>query len=251
MATFDGNANNYNSASLTGTDGMDVFVFSQGHGVDAITNFQIGTDTIDLTAFAITWEQLRSSMWVMAGTDGDHVVIDLTQFGGGQIHLLGIESINDIREDSFDLPIVGGSGNDSLTGGSGHDTIYGGDGHDILKGENTPKAGFGNDYIDGGAGHDFIDGGRGADTLVGGTGADTFYYVKNSGHDTILDFRTGNDRIDLRDFNAVTSFSDISASQDGNNVVIDFSAHGGGTITLQDFDLDDLSENHFIFDDGS
>lgn len=60
-----------------------------------------------------------------------------------------------------------------------------------------------NDTIDGQAGDDSITGGVGADTLTGGAGADTFVYnsVNDSrgvsGIDTITDFTTGSDKLEI------------------------------------------------------
>ena len=78
--------------------------------------------------------------------------------------------------------ITGGAGNDSLTGAAGADTIIGGDGNDT------------------------ITGGVGQDTMTGGTGNDVFVFAANataavvssaSAPDTIADFETGKDRIQV------------------------------------------------------
>ena len=70
-----------------------------------------------------------------------------------------------------------------------------------------------------------------------------------AGNDTITDFGTGNDKIVVSPFSAINGLSDIVAKQEGDDVVLDFTAHGGGTITLQNFDLDDLDANDFVFAD--
>jgi Ca2+-binding RTX toxin-like protein len=78
-------------------------------------------------------------------------------------------------------------GNDAIIGTAGADEIL---------------LGKGRDRVDGGAGDDILVGGRGADLLAGGEGADTFRYFGRGGSrpgqgDTILDFASGEDRIDL------------------------------------------------------
>ncbi|MBC7986536.1 MAG: tandem-95 repeat protein [Sphingomonadaceae bacterium] len=87
----------------------------------------------------------------------------------------------------------GGEGDDVLRGVTGNDTLLGGDGADAIKG------GPGADSIDGGAGDDFIVGETGADSLAGGAGLDRFAF--KSGHadatDTIVDFASGEDKIDV------------------------------------------------------
>ena len=40
--------------------------------------------------------------------------------------------------------------------------------------------------------------------------------------------------IDLSAFSAISGFSDLMITQDGDDTVIDLSAHGGGEITLED-----------------
>jgi Ca2+-binding RTX toxin-like protein len=56
----------------------------------------------------------------------------------------------------------------------------------------------GNDTLTGGSVNDIITGGNGNDTLQGNGGADTFkYHFKTAGNDTILDFDTNSDKIDL------------------------------------------------------
>jgi Ca2+-binding RTX toxin-like protein len=73
----------------------------------------------------------------------------------------------------------------------------------------------GNDSISGGAGNDIVRGGEGADILRGGAGLDVFEYteVLDSGvlapnMDTIMNFASGSDRIDL-------------AAMDANNTAAD------------------------------
>jgi len=98
--------------------------------------------------------------------------------------------------------------NDFISGGSGHDTVYGGGGNDDLYGDTGNdflSGGVGNDTISGGSGRDTLQGNKGADKLFGGSGADTFAFkftsdstTKATSRDTILDFSSGSDRIDLK-----------------------------------------------------
>lgn len=61
--------------------------------------------------------------------------------------------------------------------------------------------------LDGGAGDDVLDGGIGADMLIGGEGADTFMFTNFDEGDTIADFETGTDMIDLTAF-GFTSYAE-------------------------------------------
>ena len=78
-------------------------------------------------------------------------------------------------------------GNDAVVGTKRADTIYG-DG--------------GNDRLQGSGGDDVLVGGAGADRLNGGSGADRFVYLsvddsRPGAADTIIGFKSGEDRIDL------------------------------------------------------
>lgn len=95
--------------------------------------------------------------------------------------------------------LLGGIGNDTLNGGLGSDRLIGGDGHDRLTGA------LGNDILEGGSGNDILDGGLGRDQMFGGLDAvrDVFIFrapgetVTGAQRDQILQFRTGQDDIDL------------------------------------------------------
>lgn len=78
-------------------------------------------------------------------------------------------------------------------GGTQSGTIFGGDGGDWLAG------GSGRDRLNGGAGDDVLLGG-GGDTLTGGGGRDIFAFdrvIAGSAAETITDFVSGSDRIDV------------------------------------------------------
>ena len=60
----------------------------------------------------------------------------------------------------------------------------------------TLLGGAGSDVIDGGAGNDTLTGGAGNDTLTGGAGVDNFVLELGS-TDTVNDFATGSDVLDL------------------------------------------------------
>ena len=84
------------------------------------------------------------------------------------------------------------------------------------------------------------DGASGDDTLTGGAGADHFVFDPNHGNDVVTDFTDGEDLIDLSAFSTISGFSDLTMTSDENGVTIDLTAHGGGTIVLQGFALNDL-----------
>ena len=81
-----------------------------------------------------------------------------------------------------DDAVDAGGGNDRLDGGNGNDTLLGGDGDDVISGGN---------------GDDVVSGGGGNDRLSGGNGGDRFVFGADGSIDTLLDFRSGQDKIDL------------------------------------------------------
>ncbi|MFL9694702.1 M10 family metallopeptidase C-terminal domain-containing protein, partial [Aeromonas veronii] len=81
---------------------------------------------------------------------------------------------------------------ENAIGGSGSDLLIGNDVANVLKG---------------GAGNDILYGGLGADQLWGGAGADTFVYgdiaeSSAAAPDTLRDFVSGQDKIDLSGLDA-------------------------------------------------
>ena len=212
------------------------------------------------------------------------VQIDLSEWGGGTIVLQGITSVDDVTKDMFDLPghsvlwRYGTEGDDTIAAGGGHNNIYGMEGDDTLRGEggndwifggegaDTLEGGAGRDFLmggegddtlDGGEGDDFLIGGEGDDTLTGGGGADTFVFGEDSGDDTITDFDTTQDKINLRTFSQTITWdvlsTKITAVTDDNNVVIgvqiDLGDWGGGTIVLEGVtSVSALTEDMFELD---
>ena len=147
--------------------------------------------------------------------------IDLSDYGGGTITLEGITSVSDLTADNFVL-----------------DRIVGADDSD-----------------------DTLQGGTSDDTMTGGTGSDTFVFNEKSGDDTITDFSTTDDKIDLTPFASSVTWAQLSGKitaieddpsttdVDESGTKIDLSDFGGGTITLRGVTSTDLTAAHFILDD--
>ena len=242
--------------TLTGGAGADTFVFGRDHGDDVITDFTSGEDRIDLSAFAV-----RSLSDLTITTDESGLTIDLTAQGGGTIRLDGVV-LDDLEDSDFIFShldgggtsaadvlqadddgdrVDGGGGDDHITGGAGSDGIAGHDGDDELLG------GEGNDFLVGGAGADTIDGGTGDDEMYGDGGADVFVFAPGHGADFIYDFTDGEDQIDLTGFTGISGFDELTIASGDDGVTIDLTAHGGGTIRLDGFDIANLDADDFLF----
>ena len=85
------------------------------------------------------------------------------------------------------------------------------------------------------------------DTLTGDTGTDTFVFDRGNGNDAVTDFTNGEDLIDPSAFPTISNFSDLTVTSGDNGVTIDLTGHGGGTIRLENFSVNDLDAEDFQF----
>ena len=171
-----------------------------------------------------------------------------TDGAGDGLLLFGLGGNDTLSGSSTVDGLDGGSGKDKVTGGGGADDLYGESGRDRLMG------GADDDYLDGGKGRDKLSGGDDADILHGGNGADRFILAKVTqstpdAPDTILDFTSGKDQIDL---------SQIDARPDakGNNAFVfigdrpfhgragelRYEFSGGDTVVQGDTDGDGIAD---------
>lgn len=122
---------------------------------------------------------------------------------------------------------VGGRQSDSITGNAVANVLRGMDGADILRGgagDDTLDGGAGSDMVFGDDGNDRIEGGADDDVMTGGAGADLFLFRETArATDTITDFTTGQDRIDLNG----RSVTGVRTAVDGTALLYD-----GGEIIL-------------------
>lgn len=144
--------------------------------------------------------------------------------------------------DGDDAFILGNNGEDLLRGDGGDDRL---DGHG------------GDDQLNGRGGNDELFGGSGDDTLTGGSGSDTFIFTAGFGDDTITDFDTSSDIIEI-DSSIFGNYDELMANAEetgggggwwwgggsSDDVVI---TAGSDSITLEGLELNDLSANDFAF----
>ena len=92
-----------------------------------------------------------------------------------------------------------------------------------------------------------LSGGEGNDSLWGGEGDDYFVFYGKNGFDIIKDFTDQEDIIVLSSY--VTSYDQLDIKQEGRHVIIllDGLFEGAGVIQINNFSLDNLSADDFIF----
>lgn len=191
--------------------------------------------------------QLNDTIRALGGND---TVTGLT----GDDLLFGGRGNDKINGSGGNDLIRGNGGGDTLKGNGGSDNIKGNGGADIIKaggGADTVKAGGGNDTVNGGGGADRLEGGGGDDvltgkggddTLKGNGGADTFQFRASDRNDTILDFRQGQDFIEI--ISGANAFNALTITQDGADVLIGF---GKGSVRVVTDNVGAFDENDFIF----
>ena len=148
--------------------------------------------------------------------------------------LAGLQAVASVSAGTFDgteiaistdiVNAIGGSNNDRLTGDDGANML---DGH---------------------GGNDWIEGAGGNDILTGGTGTDVFVFAEGAGEDTITDFTTGADLIDLRSHAGATNFAALDITQVGGDAEIRVTGvTDTDVITLFNVNGAALADDDFIF----
>ena len=216
-------------ATIDGGAGTDTLVMNTGSYADNDLSFSniekldisAGNDVVlsdsqfagDNTFELVGTGNLTNSFVTISATTANDTTIDAS---GVSTSVTTAASIN-INGNDGDDTLTHNAYSGTINAGGGNDTIYG------LAGADTIDGNDGNDTIDGGADADNITGGAGADTMTGGAGVDTFVFadgdndvgidVANDAMDTITDFVTGTDKIDV---SGITSGS--MAGNDANDV---------------------------------
>jgi len=147
---------------------------------------------------------------------------------------------NAIGTDFRDL-INGNDANNLILAKDGNDKVWGYNGNDELYG------GRGKDNLLGGAGKDVLDGGRDKDSMTGGAGDDVFQFkvATMNKADIVTDFTDGEDKIAILD-TSLHSFAEITATQNGDDVILDLS--GTTFAVLRDVDVASIDASDFVFD---
>ena len=125
--------------------------------------------------------------------------------------------------------LYGGTGKDFLRGGEDEDTLYGESGNDKLKGED---------------GNDILVGGLGKDNLYGGRGSDVFKLTEGIGFDRIRDFKKGEDRVDIAEYD----INELGVFDSGKNIKVYLDENKSDLLAIiYKNNIDDGSISDFIF----
>jgi serralysin len=269
----------YFDASKTGADHVDgrVTIYPSTPLLDDIAAIQrlyganmttrTGNDTYGFNcdagdAFAITSsrEQVVFCIWDAGGND----TLDLFGYATDQVINLAAESFSSAGNLTLNISIaagvtienaIGGAGDDDITGNSADNFVDGRDGSDEMSGRS------GNDIICGRAGNDVISGDDSNDRIFGGTGANsisgddgddrlfvifgenTVEFSDDDGADVVVGYKPGTDHFDLTAVPGVDSFDDLTLSDQGDDVLVDY---GSGTFLLKNTELSSLDASDFV-----
>jgi serralysin len=139
----------------------------------------------------------------------------------------GVADINATEFSNFSIAY--GTIIEDATGGSARDLMWGNDVANILSGL---------------GGDDVIKGFGGNDTLIGGAGSDTFVFANDGSTDTITDFATGADKIDLSELAGVTA-ADVTYNATTHQVEINVDHTGAADLFINSANV--VNAGDYIF----
>lgn len=158
----------------------------------ATAEFNAATD--DVQGDFAPWTQASLDAYLAAvGTNRAAQIQAMTGVAG--VNALSFENISIAYNTTIE----------NAVGSSARDLLWGNDVANVLKGL---------------GGNDVLKGFGGNDTLFGGAGDDAFVFVKDGSTDTIADFQTGHDKIDLTALTGVTA-ADVTYNSAAHQVQID------------------------------
>ena len=260
---------------LEGTSHDDTFHLTVGDGQWMLVRGNAGNDTFNFRGGGGTARlDYRNAP---AGVDVDLGAGRASDDGYGDVDTIN-GHVRDIRGSNFNDVIRGSDNDETFIGRGGDDVIDGGGGFDRLRFDRSGVGpllfvdmgeGSATGTWDGRAfsytfsniehvrvgrdGINIILDGPGDDTLEGGGDSVELFVISHGGNDTIRRFTSGEEDdfiwLDddlVRDHGLTHSDVIAAAVQDGEDVLIDLSSYGEGTIRLRHFNLGDLQVRHFL-----
>lgn len=213
---------------LWGSDGNDTLV--GGAGAD---RYYGGGDS-DTVSYFDSPQGVTVRLHSQAASGGDASgdsfpsLVDVTYTDAdGVAQTDRLPDVEHLTGSALDDTLAGDRRDNNIDGGAGDDTLYGGPGG----GDDVMTGGPGNDRLFGGQGADTLIGGPGDDRLAGGPGADVFVFGPGEGTDTVTEFSTGTDMVDLTAFD-IENTDGLTMAIDDDGVTVDLTDIGGGTLLL-------------------
>ena len=225
--------------ALTGNGGNDLLWASSGDdlltggpGADRLVG-GAGNDTASYAGspdgVTVRLHSLKASGGDAQGDTFPYTVDVAYTDAGGAEQTETLPDVEHLIGSNHDDILAGDRRDNDLDGGAGNDTLYGGPGG----GDDVMAGGLGNDRLFGGQGDDTLIGGPGDDRLAGGPGNDVFVFGPGDQTDTVTDFSSGTDKVDLTAFE-IEGIEDVAMTTGDDGVTVDLGDIDGGTILLAD-----------------
>lgn len=241
---------------LEGGNGSDVYRFSRGWGEDWIENYNSSAGDTDLIEFTdILSSQIEvvrygySLLLTLKGTTDIVTVSDYFMNEAASNYSLQIRFADGEKwtvEHVKNLVLQGTDQNDFLTGYSSNDVLAGGLGDDVLSGldgSDNISGGSGNDTLKGQAGNDLLEGGIGNDLLSGGLDSDTYRFSRGWGQDTVDNYDSSTNKLDVIEFAGDISSNEIRTARASNGKDLVLALNGtSDKVTVKDYFLSSAVE---------
>jgi VCBS repeat-containing protein len=206
------NSSGYGTFMMTAAGVLSYTFDNANSAVQALDVGDTLTDTFTVTTADGTKQAV--TVTIRGSTDAGPDDFDNLSLGDREIpdppFVFGTPRGDTIAGDGDEFQIVyAGTGEDTVNGTGKDDALYARFGNDTVKGNDCNDTIYGGSgTVNGNNGADTIIGGFGGDRLKGSNGDDTFVYLavadSNSAQfDTITDFKSGSDRINLAAFGAL------------------------------------------------
>lgn len=240
--------------TLIGGGGVDDFHYQSGH--TTVSGNASSTIYLDAAYDGVTPDYYRIGNDLQIYFTAANTLTVVNMFNGSQITALVYDNTTTVDLSAVTYVQQGTSGNDTLSGTGGDDLLYGYEGNDTLGsssgnnyGDDTLYGGAGNDTLHGGQDNDYLDGGAGDDIMNGSYGNDHYVYV--SGHDTINEYSTGTDVLEIDNSWTVDDLSFARYSTATNDLVITVGTTGVNSITIDNMFYGNRQIETVSLDDGN
>jgi Ca2+-binding RTX toxin-like protein len=203
---------------MDGGRGSDTYVFNRGDGQDTIYDYRYSANEMNVIQFGegVTKEDVifaqdgNDLLIKIKGTDDSLRVkywFDRWSFNSYRGFIFRFADGTELKAEEVERIVYSGT--------AGDDVLYGVEKDDVIEG------GSGNDRLYGYGGNDTLIGGPGNDYMEGGEGNDTYVFGKGDGQDTIYEYKSNNNDINIITINE--NKENIIFSKNRNDLIIGYS----------------------------